>query len=90
MRQRKGQKSGKDERKVGPINIFWQSGLSVMIKSFEIFQNNHYCLEVMQSNMDVKLNPTRSLVMRLAAREMREICESEAFFWLDRQMHMSD
>ena len=30
--------------------------------------------------------------MRLAARarEMREICESEAFFRIDRQMHMSD
>ena len=29
---------------------------------------------------------------RLAARarEMREICESEAFFRLDRQMHLSD
>ena len=37
----------------------------------------------------------KTVVIRLAggiarAREMREICESEAFFQLDRQMHMSD
>ena len=83
---------------------------------------NPYCLEAMQSNMEVKLilgTPVKVLSYvtkggmagktdlvanaldgqnfsshgkRLAARarEMREICESEAFFRLDRQMHLSD
>ena len=83
---------------------------------------NPYCLEAMQSNMEVKLilaTPVKVLGYvtkggragkndfvadaldrqrfsshgkRLAARarEMREICESEAFFRLDRQMHLSD
>ena len=83
---------------------------------------NPYCLEAMQSNMEVKLilaTPGNVLsyvtkagnagrrasvadaldgqgpsmqVKKIAARarDMREICEAEAFFRMDSQMHMSD
>ena len=84
---------------------------------------NPYCLEAMQSNMEVKLVlATPNTVLRYVtkggktghntsrvvnalldqefsiyatrlgnrAQDMNEICESEAFFRLDKQLHMSD